>query len=160
MALPYGASVGADPRAVPPSSIDRHFLADANSVAYCDAAVGGSAPDGAPFAPTAAPPARRVATGERLGADGLRLRLAGGGVRGESILVRFAPAGAGPTSLEVLDATGRRVRKFAPGTPAAAEASAVWDLRDAGGRACPSGVYFIVLRRGALRSVVRAAVLW
>jgi hypothetical protein len=54
-------------------------------------------------------------------------------------------------SLEVLDATGRRVRELRPSETG----SAVWDGRDQNGRRLPAGAYFIEARIGTERQVVQ-----
>lgn len=63
--------------------------------------------------------------------------------------LRFGLAAAGPARLEILDARGRRVRTLLDGQQAAGDHVAVWDGRDDGGRAAPSGVYFCRLVAGA-----------
>jgi hypothetical protein len=73
--------------------------------------------------------------------------------------VRFelpAPAGV---SLAIFDASGRRVRDLVSGPRAAGEGLARWDRRDAGGVACPSGVYFLRLRAGGETRSARLLVL-
>jgi len=54
-------------------------------------------------------------------------------------------------SLEVRDATGRRVR----GLWLTESGSAVWDGRDTDGRRLPAGAYFIEARVGVQRRVVQ-----
>jgi len=68
--------------------------------------------------------------------------------------IRFAPPGRGAATLEIFDASGRRVRTLAapPGgiavtgedavAPAASFAHVEWDGRDAAGTPVPAGVYF------------------
>ncbi len=60
-----------------------------------------------------------------------------------------AARGGAPADLEIFDATGRRVRALALGTPrdpgpggALETTSVAWDGRDSTGRRVPSGVYF------------------
>ncbi len=57
----------------------------------------------------------------------------------------------GPVS--VVDATGRVVRRLEPGA-GAARSEAVWDGRDASGRAAPAGIYFARTARGAAARVL------
>jgi hypothetical protein len=55
----------------------------------------------------------------------------------------------GPSSVEILDVTGRRVRRLAYGD---ARADGVrWDGRDEAGRSLPPGIYFTRLREGDAR---------
>ena len=55
--------------------------------------------------------------------------------------IRFELAEAGPVTLAVFDAQGRRVATLARGFYAAGEHAAAWDGRDATGRPVGSGVY-------------------
>jgi len=65
---------------------------------------------------------------------------AGGGVQ-----LRWSLAHAEAVRLEVLDATGRRVRAIRVREDAAIEGRATWDRRDDRGRAVPAGLYFVRL---------------
>lgn len=71
--------------------------------------------------------------------------------------VRFALAHAGPAELVLLDAQGRRVRTLTKGTRPAGEWSVPWDGRDDAGRAVGAGLYWLELRAGSDRRVVRLA---
>lgn len=55
--------------------------------------------------------------------------------------IRFALDRAGPATLTVHDLAGRRLRTLRHGVLAAGEHHAIWDGRDAAGRALSSGVY-------------------
>ena len=57
-------------------------------------------------------------------------------------------------SLDVLDVSGRRVRRLFRGA-LPAQLDPVWDGRDDGGRGVPSGVYFVRLRTGAEERIAR-----
>ncbi len=59
-------------------------------------------------------------------------------------------AGAGATSLDVYDASGRRVRHLGANFDAGLH-QVLWDGTDDAGRAVPGGVYFYRLEAGALR---------
>ncbi len=59
-----------------------------------------------------------------------------------STTISFVLPSSGKASLAVYDVTGRKVRELAVGTMTAGAHSAVWDGRDASGRAVSSGVYF------------------
>jgi flagellar hook assembly protein FlgD len=50
--------------------------------------------------------------------------------------------------LEILDASGRCVRRLWHGTPGAGPRQVIWDTTDDGGRSVASGVYWAILRRG------------
>lgn len=56
--------------------------------------------------------------------------------------LRYVAPGPGTVQLEVVDATGRRVRVWTVEHPAATIGSLAWDGEDAAGHALPSGVYF------------------
>lgn len=63
---------------------------------------------------------------------------------GGRVQLRWSLPRPGPVRLEVIDATGRRVRTLVAGTGAAAAAgSATWDRRDDRGRPVPTGLYFV-----------------
>lgn len=57
---------------------------------------------------------------------------------------------AGPVKLRVFDAAGRFVRGWAGDAPAGAGVVA-WDLRDAGGRLVPPGIYHVQLEAAGVR---------
>jgi hypothetical protein len=59
--------------------------------------------------------------------------------------VSYALARAGAASLNIYDATGRRVRNLVSGLLKAGVYAANWDGRDAGGRPVPAGVYYVRL---------------
>lgn len=59
--------------------------------------------------------------------------------------VSYALARSGAVSLNVYDATGRRVRNLVSGMLKAGAYMASWDGRDAGGRLVPAGVYYVRL---------------
>jgi hypothetical protein len=60
-------------------------------------------------------------------------------------LVSYALERPGVATLDVYDATGRRVRILASGTHKAGSYTATWDSRDAGGRDVPAGIYYVRL---------------
>jgi hypothetical protein len=62
-----------------------------------------------------------------------------------SCLVRFRTPVAGPSSLAIFDAGGRRVRELIGGPIEAGAHETTWDLCDESGRRCASGVYFVRL---------------
>lgn len=63
-----------------------------------------------------------------------------------STLLSFSLADAGPVRLEILDASGRRVRVLTAAVLPAGEHRARWDGRDDDGRRMASGVYLARLR--------------
>ncbi len=65
-----------------------------------------------------------------------------------STTLSFVLPSSGKASLTVYDITGRKVREIAAGTMTAGAHSAVWNGRDASGRAVSSGVYFARLSLG------------
>jgi hypothetical protein len=157
-AAPLGAILDAlrpaVPRATRRATVDS-LLAAGDRPLYCDAATAPSGtPDGTPVA--GGTPAAPTASGlARPGALGVAIR----GRPGAAVLaIRLTLPAAGPASLVVFDAGGRRVRDLdAPG-PAPGVSQSGWDLRDAAGRPCASGVYFVVLRQGGSTAVARAAI--
>ncbi len=70
---------------------------------------------------------------------------------GRSALVSFALPHDGDVSLEVFDATGRRVTRLISGTVRAGRHQAVWDGTDARGRTVARGVYLIQLEADGTR---------
>lgn len=71
--------------------------------------------------------------------------------------LRFTLAADGPTTLDVYDLAGRRVRTLLDGHLVAGEHRVTWDGRDDGGRAVASRVYLIRLRSGDVADVRRVA---
>jgi hypothetical protein len=67
--------------------------------------------------------------------------------------IRFTPPTAGPWKVEVLDVSGRRVRRLAEGWSESSPVDVAWDgLDDLGGRV-PSGIYFVrVVAAGAIEA--------
>lgn len=59
-----------------------------------------------------------------------------------SVEIEFVLAGAGRVSVEIVDATGRRVRSLVQGFVPAGRFSLVWDGADDAGAQLASGVYF------------------
>jgi flagellar hook assembly protein FlgD len=53
---------------------------------------------------------------------------------------------------DVLDVTGRRVRRLASGLQDAGLREVTWDARDEGGRSVSAGVYFVRLRGEGLEA--------
>jgi hypothetical protein len=60
--------------------------------------------------------------------------------------IRFALPAAGPVRLELLDVTGRVVRRIAEGSMAAGTHTLDWNGADASGHPVPAGVYWARLR--------------
>jgi hypothetical protein len=60
-----------------------------------------------------------------------------------ALAVRLTLPGAAALRVDVFDVTGRRVTVLHDGPAEAGEAVLLWDGRDAGGRECASGVYFV-----------------
>jgi hypothetical protein len=65
--------------------------------------------------------------------------------------IRYQVGCAGPVALTLRDVTGRAVRLLAGGTQPSGPHSVVWDGKDDGGRALPTGVYFCTLDIGTKR---------
>lgn len=70
-------------------------------------------------------------------------------------ILRFRLAHGGPTTLDVFDAAGRRVRRILSAHLPAGEHQRGWDGRDDGGSAVSAGVYFVQLQTGAQLSTRR-----
>lgn len=62
-----------------------------------------------------------------------------------STTIAFSVGVAGPVSIELFDAGGRRVRALASGFRPAGRHAVTWDGADSAGRSVPSGVYFVRL---------------
>ena len=77
--------------------------------------------------------------------------------RGEVRFVVDSPA-AGSVSIEVFDATGRRVRRVFAGALGAGSHALTWDGRDDAGRSVPSGAYYVRAARAPREAVVRRVV--
>ncbi|MCA9750634.1 MAG: T9SS type A sorting domain-containing protein [Gemmatimonadetes bacterium] len=69
--------------------------------------------------------------------------------------LQFLLPRASQVSLDVLDATGRRVRSVRNGTLPGGSHQLTWDGRDASGHETAAGVYFLRLRAGSEESVRR-----
>ncbi len=75
------------------------------------------------------------------------------------VRLAFSLAAAGGAELDVLDVSGRRVRRLASGPHAPGPHEVTWDGTDGSGRAVPAGVYLARLRAGGrtfVHRVVRA----
>jgi hypothetical protein len=68
------------------------------------------------------------------------------------VTMRFGLPGSGRASVDVFDASGRRVRSLARGELAAGEHLARWDGRDATGGLCPAGIYFVRMQTAGFRA--------
>jgi len=68
---------------------------------------------------------------------------------------RFELETAGPTQLEIFDASGRKVRTLVHSSLAAGRHEARWDGRDHQGRSLAAGVYLARLSAGPQRQVLR-----
>jgi len=71
-----------------------------------------------------------------------------GGVTGDRAGIRLDLPRAGALSVDVYNARGQVVRRLHAGDSAAGTILLAWDGRDEGGRAAPSGVYFVRARAG------------
>jgi flagellar hook assembly protein FlgD len=60
-----------------------------------------------------------------------------------STSLRLAMARDGKANVAIYDVVGRRVRTLVDGQKPAGEWTLVWDGRDDGGRAVPSGLYLV-----------------
>ena len=69
--------------------------------------------------------------------------------------IRFSLPQTGPASLDILDATGRRVKRLHGGTLAAGPWAFDWNGRNESGRPVASGVYFARLQAGAVARTAR-----
>jgi len=65
--------------------------------------------------------------------------------------ISYSIASRGPVTLRLLDAQGRSVRELVNGEKPAGSHEAIWDGRDASGRAAPAGVYFYELSASGQR---------
>ncbi len=63
----------------------------------------------------------------------------------QAVQFRFRLAHEGPVTIEVLDATGRRVQGWRSAAVTAGEHTMSWDFRDATGVSTPAGRYFVRL---------------
>jgi len=68
------------------------------------------------------------------------------------VTMRFGLSRPGPASLDVFDASGRRVRSLVDGELPAGEHLARWDGRDAQGALSPAGLYFVRLQAAEFRA--------
>ena len=73
--------------------------------------------------------------------------------------IRFTAPVAGPVSLSIVDAAGRRVRPLLAEPMRPGVHSVAWDGRDEAGRQCGAGLYFAALRRGSDLQVARLLLL-
>jgi hypothetical protein len=116
--------------------VDREFLAGANPAQACDEPLDA--------------PERAAAT--------LRLGPIVPNPARDACAVRFRLPAPGAVRLSIVDPGGRRVRDLALGTLEPGEHVASWDRRDAAGRPCASGLYFLVLRGAGQTATARVAV--
>lgn len=79
----------------------------------------------------------------------LSLALASGNPAHAGVALRYVLAEAGDVTLEILDASGRRVRGLVTGATTAGEHTIHWDGRDDGGAQTAAGVYFARLAHPA-----------
>jgi hypothetical protein len=112
----------------------------ASGIAYCDWIVG----------PAPVAPALSAAIEHRPANATLpRLTLATfGAPREAGVSLRLKLEEPGAVTIDVMDAAGRRVHSEALGTLAAGTHALRWNGQDDGGRACPSGLYFVRARAG------------
>jgi hypothetical protein len=85
-----------------------------------------------------------IAEGNEAGMGELALQAAS--LVRQPLRISFALAQSGPVRLDVFDVLGRTVRELYAGNCAGGVHEAVWDLRDANGRALSRGCYFLALR--------------
>jgi hypothetical protein len=76
-----------------------------------------------------------------------------------STTIRFTLADAGVTELQVFNVRGQNVRRLVAGSLEAGDHSVVWDGRDDGGLAVPSGIYFYKLTSGSFEGLQRMVLL-
>jgi flagellar hook assembly protein FlgD len=69
--------------------------------------------------------------------------------------IAFRMSTPGDVTLDLFDATGRRVRNLVSGTLTAGAHEVEWDGRDDGGSDLPQGVYFYRLRMGGVEESSR-----
>ena len=93
-----------------------------------------------------------------LSAHGLRLAAAPNPSRGPLNLSLETPTG-GYDALELLDVSGRVVRKLSSGAVAGGRWNIRWDGRDDSGQRMPAGLYFARMRSHAGIAVVRVALI-
>ncbi len=93
-------------------------------------------------------------------AAGLSLNMSSQGGTAGPVAIRFTLPSAGRTGLEVYDTAGRRVVSLLSEPLSAGTHRAQWDGRDAAGRDCPSGLYFLALRQGGQSRVARVSRLY
>jgi hypothetical protein len=74
------------------------------------------------------------------------------------VTLRFVLPSAGPVSLALFDAAGRRIRALASGTLGAGDYTLAWDRRDDAGRLVPAGLAFLRLEFAG-RTLTRRIVL-
>jgi flagellar hook assembly protein FlgD len=73
-------------------------------------------------------------------------------------MMRYTLAKASTVTIEVFDAAGGLVRRFAEGQRPAGAFSVPWDGRDDNGRALPTGVYFAKIVTGQESAMGRAVI--
>jgi len=74
-------------------------------------------------------------------------------------VVSYSVASSAPVRLEILDASGRCVRRLATEVTPSTAGSIRWDGRDERGQAVRQGVYFCVLEAGSTRTVRKVVAL-
>jgi hypothetical protein len=72
--------------------------------------------------------------------------------------IQFSTAAAGPVSIEILDLSGRRLRRAPESSYDPGEHVWAWDGRDQTGTAVPPGLYFFVVRTGDDRQSGKIAI--
>ncbi|MBP6875460.1 MAG: hypothetical protein KBD56_05275 [Candidatus Eisenbacteria bacterium] len=75
----------------------------------------------------------------------------------ESVTLRYALPSGRRFTLDILDATGRRVVRLAEGFGSGEGVEIVWDGRDARRRSAPSGIYWLALEAGPSSAIARVA---
>lgn len=94
------------------------------------------------FAATQTPPAVRTSVEGQPVAAAVRLAQNAPNPVTRTTQIEFSLPVEGAASLEVFDASGRRVRTLASGTRSAGAGQVVWDRTDDGGRVVSPGVYY------------------
>jgi hypothetical protein len=127
----------------PTTQVQIATLPTGSSWEALEAIPGGGSGTAAPISPAPAAPALRVFPNPTRG-----------GTR-----VAFAAARPGPVQLDVVDVTGRLVRRLTREAAAGGNATMEWNGRDAAGRPASAGVYFVRLTTGEGTSAAKVSVI-
>ena len=149
------ANLELDPMFVDDDAGDYHLVSSSPAVDAGDPA-GANDPDGtrADIGPYAHMQVMHVPSGVAQ----LSLASAPEPVR-ETTELRFTLPASAPIQVDVLDATGRRVRVIARGTFGAGSHRMAWDTADESGRRVSPGRYFVIVRAGPATRTLPVTVL-